>query len=369
MLSMPKILFIFPQKQPCGILDYSESLLTALGKYGFEIKTAAPPSDSSRLDALLADAENYNIIHVQYDAAYWTVNGKNIFSTFAKTVSKPIVITLHEVYDQNPFDFPYDSVRSLVPGLAVLKRFLYRKRHPNFTSELELCKQNYFAKTIIVHNEFQKETLIKKGVAGDIIRVIPHGVWDSKKSPFRANPQKWVFGTFGFISPSVDYAVALEALSSLNIDWEYVIGGGPRRAEQAPLVDEITHCAEKLGVRSRVKLTGPVEEEKIPDFFQTLDIYLAPFKFKSSSGSLNRALSAALPCVAPRIPLTEEMNVRVPALALYEQDDLQSMRSVIQKLTGDVKYRIQCVQHSCEYAERYSFTHEAEQLFRLYGKI
>lgn len=364
-----KIAWIYPLKKHCGIAGYSRSLILELKEQQWDIKEYSPPTNKRELKKLLANTENSLAVHVQYDPSFWMTGRACMFRQFSKKLNQSLIVTLHEVYRESPFDYPYSKIFSRIPGITSIKKWRYRRTHPNFTIEQKLYSSNYFAKAIQIHNKYQKEILLSKGVEQNKLFVIPHGVWKLAPVKLRSAPHVWKFGTFGFINPSVNYATVLKALSGLNIKWEYIIGGGTRLEEHRYLIDNIKTLAEHLGIKDRVKITGYLEDESIAVFFKSLDIYLAPFKFKSSSSSLNRAISFGLPVIASKIPLIDEINSRLNFITTYIGGNSQSLASAVNQITQDNSLRTAIMKKTSLYAKKYSFKEEARQISRLYYKL
>lgn len=368
-MSTPTILWVFPQKNLCGITDYSLAVISELKKIGWNIRTAEPEKDNKTQKIIFSQSADDSLIHIQYEHSFWMDKKKNFYPSFISHAQKPVLVSLHEVYESNPLDFPYSQVKSRFKLLQILKKWKYKRTHPAFVQELKLCKGQFYAKAIQVHNEHQRAVLLQKGAQEDRIAVIPHGVIQTQASPFRSNPQFWQFGTFGFINPSVDYDTILNALAKLKIKWRYVMGGGPRLDEHQKIIDAILKKAEFLGIKDKIHVTGYLDSDAMEDFFSMVDIYIAPFVFKSSSGSLNHAIARGLPIIAPEIPLICDMNQRIRCIETYKKGDEDSLNDSMEKLIGNNDYRRLLAQSAFLYAQQFSFQKEAQKLSDLYQKL
>lgn len=323
-------------------------------------------AEKEHLDRIRKNEENTSLLHIQYEPDLLT---KQDWKRISSQVDIPVVVTLHEVYKQDPFSFPYNRIYSSVPGLTMLKKWIYRRRHPKFAREQALIQKSFFARFVQVHYEFQKQTLVHKGMDADKIHVIPHGVKERHPVSFQSKPGIIQFGTFGFLNPSLDYEFALRCLAKLEIPWKYSIGGGPRLPEHRQIADSILHLSEKLKIRDKIEITGYLSEDEMDTFLQATNIYLAPFKFKSSSGSLMHAISYGLPVIAPDLDIIREINQRVPLVEIYRLDDEQDFRKALTRISNNTQQRKRLMEHSRHYAEEYSFKNEAVRISEIYKNL
>ncbi len=363
------VLWIYPHDKKCGIAGYSETLLSEFRKLSINITIEAPANNYTKLRNILLKTKQADIVHIQYDSSHWMLGKKNLFSKYATRINKPLVVTLHEIYKESPFDYPVSKIKSAVPGGTLFKRWIYKLKHHNIRTENKLCKNNYFSTAIQVHNNFQRNILINKGTKESVVHVIPHGVWKEKYINIESYPKTWRFGTFGFLNNSTDYKTVLTALSKLQINWTYTIGGGARLPEHKHIANDIKNIAKKLSIGNHVNITGYIKNESMDNFFNGLDIYIAPFKFKSSSSSLNRAVSFACPIIASDIPLVKDINKRLKFIETYKVSDNISLEKIILKLTEDLTIRKSISEKAKEYCLKYSFENEAKNIAKLYKTI
>lgn len=364
-----KVLFISPQKEKCGISSYADGLLNELTKLPVEVEKQNIPSNKIDLKNLLLLSGKMDLVHIQYEAAIWTVQGKNLFINFVRKIKKPVVVTLHEIYESDPFSFPYSQINSKIPFFALIKKFRYRLTHANFAFDMKLIRNNFYAKAIHVHNEHQKDILIKKGIAPEIISVLPYGVSANHSLPVKHIRDFWTFGTFGFINPALDYELVLNALSVLKVSWKYMLCGDIRLEEHKYILDNILKTAKNLSIENRIIITGYKNKESFAEYFNELDIYIAPFKFKSSSASLSTAISFGLPIVAPSIPIINDINRRIKCILTYKQSDKEDLLNKINMIIKKDILLKELKQASLTYANKYSIQNEAKNIFELYNKL
>ena len=85
--------------------------------------------------------------------------------------------------------------------------------------------------------------------------------------------------------------LALDALAHLRELRLAVVGGGPHRAA-------LEERARRLGVGDRVRFTGPLARERLPDVYASADAFVFPSTTDTQGLVLAEALAAGLPVVA-----------------------------------------------------------------------
>jgi glycosyltransferase involved in cell wall biosynthesis len=99
-----------------------------------------------------------------------------------------------------------------------------------------------------------------------------------------------------------------------------------------------------------------------------MHIYCAIFKERSSSESLADAIASAKIIVATRIPLSEELVVQGPVLALAPKSP-QETAELIAGLLSDGRRRRSMEQASSAYGKTYSYDECAKTLAALYERV
>ena len=310
------------QDQPCGIADYVRRLEPALADRCHLIHASYhqalndPALDGCR--ALLVHYERTLVPGPDYLAALSARHPGRVF------------IMPHEVYAEDPFAFPYASIRSAFPPLLWLKRLRYRWRHREYAREQALQGRGYDAARVVPLSREGGDILRSRADAPDIaarilppvpiarfdLPVGPRGPAGGalKASLFPAGPRA-VVGIYGFLNPGLDYASAFDLIESLGRDTALVLLGGERAGYR--VAGSLEAEAGRRGLGDRFKITGYLAESSLADHLGLCDFFLCPMRFKSSSASILQLFRLGKSILVPAGPLTTYLRDEGAPLDLY----------------------------------------------------
>lgn len=354
-----------PQREQCGITDYSRFLTEALSKLPdiHLARNVEPPGreggGAARSAALLLCLPPAQIAHIQHQ--YFFFGGvapyRSSFSTFLKYLSLPAVMTVHEI-----------TVSS--PASSILVRLGIRiANRAAFLSHKLNC--------LIVHTAADKDTLVDLGRPKDTIEVVTHGVPKASPMPSITEAKaelgltgKKVVTLFGFLSRKKGHSLALEALSSLPEDTYILLAGGRHPDDQTDYAASLQNQIESLGLQSRARITGYLSESEIPVFMAATDLAIAPFLQSSGSGSLANLLAYGRAILASDIPPHQEIASRQPScLTLFRSADVQDFVNQAQVLLESKQLREMLQQASLNYAGCHSYLEMAKESAAIYSRI
>ncbi|MEW6041331.1 MAG: glycosyltransferase [Elusimicrobiota bacterium] len=375
-----KIAFFSTWRKIGGWPDHSEFIIKGLERLQVECFRCPLDNDDIKKEDLIKsmDFEKINrcdAAHVQYEMSFFTSGRKNIFPFFISKIRIPKIVTLHEVYSENPYVFPYSCIKAPNMLFLLLKRLSYWYRHPQYYAELKLCRRNFFSDYITVHSEYHIPILRSLGVNTKFLSVVEHGIpfvhfkeKNAIKSAYGFSGKKIIL-TFGFLYPTNNYSYIIRALRYLPEEFIYIIAGGVRDASHAGIPENVKKFARLNGVENRVHITGFIEGEKRDDYLNMADIYTAPFEVKSISGSMSWAIGAGLPILTPRSQMTDDINARVACLMLYESASPDSFMEQIMRLANNRELQNQLSEKAKEYSRNYSYEIMAKKIKDVYEKI
>ncbi len=315
--------------QPCGIADYTGRLASALRPRCDLVFTPFREAMGGRLDGCQA-------ILVQYERSL--VPHRNFLERISARYPEKVFVAPHEVYAEDPFAFPYASLRSAFPPLLWGKRLRYRWAHRGYAREQALQKQGYHAFRVIPLSGPNEQLL--RNVCGDrVLPVVPLAYFtpptSSVSGPSRSElfPKgcRTVFGIFGFVNPAQDYGLALEMIARMRGEAGLLVLGGERNirsvrrdareprvaSDSGREVARLEAQARALGIQRSVRVTGYVAEPELSHYFKVCDAFLAPMRFKSNSSSLVNLLHAGKPILATDLPLTRWLRDQGCPLRLF----------------------------------------------------
>ena len=314
MPSLVRIGLVGPdQTQPCGIADYTERLALALKS---ECDLVFVPFRNALAAPELSDCR---AILVQYERSL--VPGDDFLQRFGARHPKRVYVVPHEVYAEDPFAFPYASLRSMFPPVLWLRRLAYRWRHRGYAREKLLQAAGYGAHAVIPLSGPGAD-ILRAMAPGKIIAPVPHAYFippAAGKAPARTDlfpaAPRAILGMFGFLNPGLDYASVFELLSGLDSGVALLILGGPR--DDRGLQGRLEAEADAKGLGARVRITGWIAPADVGAHLALCDIFLCPMRFKSNSGSLLHLIHLGRPVLAADLPLTRWLHSEGAPLELY----------------------------------------------------
>lgn len=359
-----KILWIFPVNKKCGISFYARDYLDALSRF-----TNTGILDNSECRSMTRSVktkiQTFDIIHIQYETSLFLKSSQ--FFRQLHSFSKPIVVSLHEIYDNFPGVFP----RSQIKGSGLIrtcKEFLYDIRHPYITYFSQHLAQDFFAHLIFVHASCHRNILITKGIKANKIAILPHPVKqisDHTDSVLLKKNGILYLTSLGFISHNYNYHLLFDTLNRLEFPWIFTWIGGVRKAEQNQLFNQIKQEITRRNWENKFIITGWVSDMERDALLKRTDIYIALFKAKSSSGSLATALSVRKPIIVTSLAYTKEINKGHHLFDLVH-DNAQVIANKITFLQSNPKHYTACINNIEAYLNSYSFNEMAKRLMIFY---
>ncbi|MFW5784884.1 MAG: glycosyltransferase [Chitinispirillaceae bacterium] len=359
--------FVFPKKQKCGISIYSARYVEALKKIPVEVMEIDMTdlySDNVNGNRLV---ENLDVLHVQYEASFFLRNRKDLFRQLFYALEKPLIVSLHEVYEKNPFVFPRENIR---PPFQFVKRKIYDWRHPLQTMYRRHVRSQFFADRVLVHHEYHKGILEAGGVESSRIKVIGHpvkavatGETDGVKA---GKPVR--LGCAGFINPQYDFDLLFRSLEKLSADWKFTWVGGTRNRSQEKLLSDLNSRIRLMNWEHRFSFSGWMDENRFNASLGNLDLALCLFSSRSSSGSMTDLLGSGVPIIATDLEMTREIARDCRSVALVERDSGEVSRAVDDfckdsvdrsRIQGDIR----------QYCELNSYEKKALEMLQVYREV
>jgi len=367
-----RIGWMYPHREKCGIAQYSQDYLLHFPA-SIDITDLDPPDFISNREHFIKSANQCDIVHIQYDTTAFFTRRRDFFPDLMKCIVKPAIVTIHDIYKEQPGVFP----RSSLSGSPPVKRFreiLYDLRHPFQTAFEQHRRNNFYTRNIHLHHVFHKAFLENTDISC-AIHIIPLPVKLSKQPHNTIKKDTpLLLGTIGFINPLFNYGLLFEVLKRLNQPWHFTWIGGLRSSEQQPLLDSINRHIHESGWSDRFIITGWIAEEQLDNHLAALNLSFALFTQRSSSASIARALGARLPVVATRLPLTEEIasfnTIRnAPSPVLLSDSDPSDIINIINDFTTDKTVQKKLEKGIDAYCDSCSFSNCANEFITLYREI
>lgn len=362
-----KVVWLFPENRRCGISIYSHDYIREL-KNTCEVITKDISAVIDRVGPLIKKNDSANLVHIQYETSFFLKKGRDFYLRLLSKIKVPVIVTLHEVYEEFPQIFPRNKISGHGPLLAV-KQIVYDYKHPVQTAYTNHCRRSFGADLILVHHKYHKDILLKKGIKPELVEILPFPV---KKSANEAK-FKWkagkpiLLGSTGFINPGYDYELLFSVLEKMESDWNFIWVGGLRNNEHGKILDNLKQMIINRNWQNRFIITGWVSDEKQDELLETIDIYLSLFKYRSSSSTISRAIGALKPVISTDIPMTKELNESGPVLVV--KNEPESVMGAIIKIMEDCRFREELFRRVRRYSENHFFSDMAEKLLSIYRRF
>lgn len=366
-----KVMWLFPVNRRCGISIYSHDYINELNNK-CEVITEDLSAIVNGKEPFLKGADKVDLVHVQYETSFFLKGRKDIYFKILSKLKVPVIVTLHEVYDEFPQIYPRSKIRGHGSVLAV-KQIIYDIKHPVQTAFRKHCNKGFGADLILLHHRFHKEILLKKGIKPERVEILELPV---KRSASKVNwkaGKQLILGSTGFINPGYDYDLLFSALEKTEIDWKFIWIGGLRDDEHAEILQDLRARIVDRKWQNRFIITGWVSEENQNEMLEKIDIYLSLFRYKSTSATFSRAVGALKPVIATEIPMTKELNAYFnngksgPVMTV--DNTPESVALAIRKILDDSRYRTELLEAVELYSETLNITNMADRLITIYRRL
>ena len=317
----------------CGIATYTEYLVDALrtldnevyvvsqfGAEGNKVYPAFHADDRDLADRIFQTMAKFtpDVVHIQHEyGLFGKPKGVNVIPLIYRfKLSKiPVVITFHTVYE----DFS--------GGNKMILEALIRA-----------------ADAVIVHEEYQKEAILKKIGSFDNIRVIPHGSREVEPIPeakekIGLDENEKVVLLCGYFRPSkgLDRIVSIFPRIAERVkDAVLVIAGKIRQHEYSEYRDEFFRLVDNSPAFDRIKvLRGQFPQKTFDTILSAADVVPLPYLKGSQSGMFAHCLAFGLPVVvSPEVRALREMVIKSKC-GFIAMDDHLFVDHIVRILSDD----------------------------------
>ncbi len=360
-----RIAWIFPIQKKCGISIYSERYLKELSSQA-EIETFDNEDVILNPKDIVDKVNQYDIVHIQYETSLYINNRKDIFKKFVKKIKIPIVVSLHEVYDEFPGVYPKRHIKGI---LSPIKKLIYDYRHPIVTAYNKHIEKSFYADKLLVHYNYQKDIIKSKISNTDSIIVLTYPTESKRQNPvINKNENFLSLISTGFINKNFNYNFLFSTLEKLSIPWKFSWLGGPRQFEDNYIIENLNKEIAKREWGKKFTITGWLSNAEMEDKINKADIALHLYKSRSSSDTLCKSISYGIPIIATKIPLTEELQ-KDSGIILTNQNDSTECSESIENLYINRQAQIDLSNKEYSYAKNHSYTLMAKELIKIYGDL
>lgn len=367
-----KILYHHRTASRDGQAVHIDEMIGAMRALGHEVKVVAPETptadgamgnDSAWVNALKGALPKslYELLEIAYSAIAYR--------------------NLRRVADQFHPDFIYERYNlNLLAGIVLKKRLRVplllevnaplaeeRGKHGGGLGLPWLARrtEQYVwrnAEFVLPVTQALASHIAKAGVAPEQIRVIPNGI---NRDHFSSAPSTdeakrnlglagaLVLGFTGFVREwhGVDRVIRwMASADAPPTACLMIVGDGPVRRE-------LQELAERLGMGERVRFTGVIDRERVPEHVAAFDVALQPAVVSYASPlKLFEYLALAKCVVAPRQPNIQEILTHDENALLFDPDRPGDLEGALTLACADAERRNRLAQAAAATVERLDLT-------------
>jgi D-inositol-3-phosphate glycosyltransferase len=227
---------------------------------------------------------------------------------------------------------------------------------------------------IVVPTERERNSLIRfYGARGEKIGVVPCGV---NLGLFRPEKKRLARRRLGFgaddiillyvgrFEPLKGLDILLEAIARLQSSdrLRLVIVGGDGESNHAH--QTLKQKADKLDISEKCLFTGPMEQKKLPPYYNSADVLVIPSRYESFGLVGLEALACGRPVVSTPVGAMVEQLRKARAVRVIPRISAQSLAEGIQSLIAERS--LPSADEIRESAREYSWSGVAEAIFDEY---
>lgn len=366
-----KISWIFPQTEQCGIAIYSRNYCNAL-KHLVDIRMLAPSEFIMNGTHFIDSLNETDLIHIQYEPSFFFNGNACYYKKLVTAIKKPIVVSLHEVYKEDPHAFPRSQIRGIFRPLKLLR---YDFNHPFQTAYKKHLKKMFYANSILVHHNYQASILENSGIDKKHIHVFNHPIKLTENISTELQNGVLHMGMTGFINPDYDYELLFTILENIDIEWKFSWIGGLRTHEHQQLLNSILSTIEKRNWQNKFVVTGWVSASEQTRQIASLDCALALFKNRSTSSSVSCILGALKPIISTQLPLFNDINDSFNQFTneftplIIIKNNPGDIINELKTLKSDTKKYSEKLEKFKSFINTSSYENMSQKLFNLYRKV
>lgn len=320
----------YPPTQ-CGIATYSSYLVSKLEALNAPatVDVISPCGDGeddsfslSRADGSDLSERLFNtvvklkpdVVHIQHEyGLYDPSRGLAITPLLYRLRAQgiPVVVTLHSVYET------FSEYQKLVVG--------------------NVC---HTANAVIVHEEYQRESIARAVSSFGHVHVIPHGVRvvepvGNAKERLGMTGKKIIL-LCGYFRPMKGFH-RIVSLFPRIVDQcpsaQLVVAGGPRRGGETDYSRHLLSLISSSPAKERITLfKGPFSHEVLDTILSAAEVVVLPYEIGSQSGILAHCLAFGRPMVLSSLPSFKTLIERASCGFIAQRDD-EFVSSILKIIT------------------------------------
>jgi len=240
--------------------------------------------------------------------------------------------------------------------------YIYIERLRSYVRKFFLYFGLRFVDDFISVSNFTAGRLRDLGIKEDRIEVVHNAVEFDRFYEAEAAPRSdigvpedyFLIITVARLDRKKSHDLVLEALEKLENTHYLIVGTGPER-------ENLEEKAENLAVSDKVTFAGYVEEEKLPGYYKTSDLYVMPSRFIEETGNIETfgisflEANAAGKAVIGADNGGMEESIKDCETGFLAETDPQDIRDKIIKLKEEDNLRSEMEENAVEWAREHDW--------------
>lgn len=218
---------------------------------------------------------------------------------------------------------------------------------------------------MIAGNKDGKEILLKKDFKNKI-KVLPHiGINLSLYKKRKKKTKKFTVGYVGRLIQEKGLDSLFKAFAGLKDSSLLIVGDGPYKKDLMKL-------AEKLNIKDRVKFTGTVPFEKVPDYMSDMDVLVLPsLTTKNWKEQFAYVILEAMACEVPVVASSsgENPNSIGDAGLIFKENDERDLLEKINKIKNDKRLRNNLIKKGKKRVLNFTTDKIVKETYKIYKEL
>lgn len=212
--------------------------------------------------------------------------------------------------------------------------------------ESELQAERLYGKQFDRHR--QKFTIFYKGIKIDRFATST----ESEHPDGGCEPL--TIGTAGTLTERKGHHTALEALARFqdehpDLDFTYRIAGGTSHPKHREYEAELRRQISRLGLEDVVEFCGWVDSEDMPEFYQSLDVFILASSAEGIAGVIREAMASGCAVIATDVGGNPEAITDGETGRIVPPDSPDAIADALSDLASNPRHRREIAESGCEY--------------------
>lgn len=246
----------------------------------------------------------------------------------------------------------YISLFTVTPTIITEHNPHYRRRDLPMVSTLESILFRKYKKILCISKGVQDSFSKMVNIDSSVTEIVHNGVdlarFSQRPKPYPANGSIIKIGMVGRLVPQKDIITLIKLIASLDHSYELHLAG------DGELKNTFENYANSLRVSQKIIFHGQVDN--IPEFLDSIDIYIQS-SFEEGFGlAVVEAMAAGLPCLATNV---DGLNNVIDDKYTFDVGDVHELVYRVERLAQSESLYKESAEYSVKQANKFSIAYTA----------